>query len=84
MNIAKRIEALEQLRQDRDAAIPLPDYRWEGPPMDRVTFAIDGHGIVGRLDDEQDDDYQERALALCKAAFRNRRELPTIKVFLPG
>jgi hypothetical protein len=84
MNIAKRIEALEQIKQGLDAAKPLLDFRWEGPPMDRVTFAIDGHGIVGRLADETDDDYQARALSLCKAAFRGRRELPTLKTFLPG
>jgi hypothetical protein len=84
MRLAKRVEALEQIKQGQDAAKPLLDFRWEGPPMDRVTFAIDGHGIVDRLDGEPDEDYQERALALCKAAFRGRRELPTIKTFLPG
>lgn len=84
MNIAKRIEALEQIRQGREHAVPLLDYRWDGPPMDRVTFAIDGHGIVDQEADETDDDYRARAFALCKALYKNRRELPVIKVFLPG
>jgi hypothetical protein len=85
MNIAKRIEALEQIRQGRDVEMPLLDFRWEGPaPRNHVTFAIDGHGIVDHLDDESDVDYRARAFALCKALYKNRRELPVIKVFLPG
>jgi hypothetical protein len=85
MRLAKRVETLERRLQDRDAAMPLLDFRWDEPrPGNRITFKIAGFGIVDRLDGEPDDDYQARALSLCQASYRNKRELPLLKVFLPG
>ena len=85
MQIERRVQQLEQMRQARDNAEPLLDFRWDGPdPRNRVTFKIDGYGIVDQQPDETDDDYRARAFELCKEVYRHRPEMPTIKIFLPG
>jgi len=85
MQIERRIRDLEQIHQDKLGADVLLDFRWDGPePRNRVTFKIDGYGIVDQQPGEPDEDYRARAFSLCKEIFSNRPELPTVKVFLPG
>lgn len=85
MQIERRIRDLEQVHQGKLGAEPLLDFRWDGPdPRNRITFKIDGYGIVDQQPGETDDAYRSRAFELCRDKFRFRPELPTIKIFLPG
>ena len=85
MQLERRIRDLEQVRQAKKDADVLLDFRWDGPcPRNRITFKIEGHGIIDQLPDESDDDYRARCFSLCKEVYSKRPELPTIKIFLPG
>jgi len=85
MQIERRIRDLEQVHQGKLDAEPLLDFRWDGPdPRNKITFKIDGHGVVDQLPNEPDDSYRARAFSLCKEIYSKRPELPTIKIFLPG
>lgn len=72
MNIEQRIEALEVVKQSRNSALPLIDYKWTGPEVSELAFRIEGGEVIERLPGENDTAYKARALDICQQSNKGR------------
>jgi hypothetical protein len=79
MNIESRIESLEAIRHDRNSALPLIDYRWNGPKVEGLAYRIEGQAVIEREPGESDDAYKQRAKNICQHSHRGRT-LPLLQV----
>jgi hypothetical protein len=65
-SILDRLETLEQIHDDRSAALPLLDYiSGEG----ELAYLIEGE-LIERLPLETADEYQQRAMDICQHTHR--------------
>lgn len=84
MDLEQRVSTLEEVRQGRNAAMPLLNYRWTGPELPTLAYMLEDGKVIERLPDESDDAYQARALGICRLSHRGRTMplLQTNKAYL--
>lgn len=78
MNLEQRVNTLEAVKQVRNSALPLLNYRWTGPELSKLAFMLEGGKVIERLPEEADDAYQARALEFCRVNHRGR-SLPMLQ-----